>query len=235
MIEIQIKEEKYDIPTEWKDITLEYWCGLYNIIKKYTETAEEEEKEEVVEPKLDEVKVLRMNREIFKYVTGINDAMLNQLDLESVNTAVGTIGQMMEEYKPQGLDRFEFDGDVYFPEWDFNGLGEVSVDQAYIVKVHQQTTFETCGTQISPELMPIDLESGWNFIPYLRVESAPVSSVLADLNANNNLVLVKDYLGNAYYPSESFNGIGDMQAGQGYLLYVISPAVLQFLSNDQSY
>jgi len=114
MIEIQIKEEKYDIPTEWKDITLEYWCGLYNIIKKYTETAEEEEKEEIVEPKLDEVKVLRMNREIFKYVTGINDAMLNKLDLESVNTAVGTIGQMMEEYKPQGIDRFEFDGDVYF-------------------------------------------------------------------------------------------------------------------------
>jgi hypothetical protein len=115
MIEIQIKEEKYDIPTEWKDITLEYWCGLYNIIKKYTETAEEEEeKQEVVEPKLDEVKVLRMNREIFKYVTGINDAMLNQLDLESVNTAVGTIGQMMEEYKPQGIDRFEFDDDVYF-------------------------------------------------------------------------------------------------------------------------
>jgi hypothetical protein len=53
MIEIQIKEEKYDIPTEWKDITLEYWCGLYNIIKKYTETAEEEENEEIVEPKLD--------------------------------------------------------------------------------------------------------------------------------------------------------------------------------------
>ena len=89
MIEIQIKEDKYEIPTEWKDITLEYWCGLYNIIKKYTETAEEKENEEVVEPKLDEVKVLRMNKEIFKYVTGINDIVLNKLDLESVNTAVG--------------------------------------------------------------------------------------------------------------------------------------------------
>lgn len=129
----------------------------------------------------------------------------------------------------------DFDGEVYFPEWDFNGIGEVSVDQAYMVKVHQETTFETCGTQISPELMSIDLEAGWNFIPYLRVESAPVSSVLADLNANNNLVMVKDYLGNAYYPSESFDGLGDMQAGQGYLLNVISPAVLHFLSNDQSY
>ena len=114
MIEIQIKEEKYEIPTEWKDITLEYWCGLYNIIKKYTETAEDGENKENVEPKVDEVKALRMNKELFKYVTGINDNILNQLDLESVNTAVGTIGQMMEEYKPKGIDRFEFDGDVYF-------------------------------------------------------------------------------------------------------------------------
>ena len=114
MIEIQIKEEKYEIPTEWKDITLEYWCGLYNIIKKYTETAEDSEKEENVEPKVDEVKALRMNKELFKYVTGINDNILNQLDLESVNAAVGTIGQMMEEYKPKGIDRFEFDGEVYF-------------------------------------------------------------------------------------------------------------------------
>ena len=114
MIEIQIKEEKYEIPTEWKDITLEYWCGLYNIIKKYTETAEDGENKENVEPKVDEVKALRMNKELFKYVTGINDNILNQLDLESVNTAVGTIGQMMEEYKPKGIDRFEFDGEVYF-------------------------------------------------------------------------------------------------------------------------
>ena len=113
MIEIQIKEEKYEIPTEWKDITLEYWCGLYNIIKKYTETAEDGENKENVEPKVDEVKVLRMNKEIFKYVTGVNDAMLNQLDLESVNTAVGTIGQMMEDaghHKYGKLQLFEWCG-----------------------------------------------------------------------------------------------------------------------------
>ena len=114
MIEIQIAKEKYEIPTEWKDITLEYWCGMYSIIKKYTETAEDEESKEFDESKLDEVKVLRMNREIFKYVTGINDNLLNKLDIESVNTAVSTIGQMMEEYKPQGIDKFEFEDEIYF-------------------------------------------------------------------------------------------------------------------------
>tara|TARA_R110000787_G_scaffold239005_1_gene345180 strand:- start:93 stop:605 length:513 start_codon:yes stop_codon:yes gene_type:complete len=55
-----------------------------------------------------------MNKEIFKYITGLNDNMLNKLDLDSVNTAVETVGKLMEEYKPQGIDRFEFDGEVYF-------------------------------------------------------------------------------------------------------------------------
>ena len=114
MIEIQIAKEKYNIPTEWKDITLEYWCGMFNIIKKYTDTPKEGEEKEKEEPKYDEIKVLRMNKEIFKYITGLNDNMLNKLDLDSVNTAVETVGKLMEEYKPQGIDRFEFDGEVYF-------------------------------------------------------------------------------------------------------------------------
>ena len=45
------------------------------------------------EPKVDEVKILRMNREIFKYITGLNDNKLNKLDLDSVNAAVETVGQ----------------------------------------------------------------------------------------------------------------------------------------------
>ena len=84
MIEIQIEKEKYKIPTEWKDITLEYWCGMFNIIKKYTDTPKEGEEKEKEEPKVDEVKILRMNREIFKYITGLNDIMLNKLDFTVV-------------------------------------------------------------------------------------------------------------------------------------------------------
>ena len=46
MVEIQIEDKKYDVPTEWKDITLEWWCGLYNILKKYSEQNTEEQTEE---------------------------------------------------------------------------------------------------------------------------------------------------------------------------------------------
>ena len=170
MIEIQIKEDKYEIPTEWKDITLEYWCGLYNIIKKYTETAEEKENEEVVEPKLDEVKVLRMNKEIFKYVTGINDTVLNKLDLESVNTAVGTIGQMMEEYKPKGIDRFEFEDNVYFFPKEFlkrNTFGDYieSTQLDATIQMMKHGKFDVLPEQMAILCRTIDEEYDDDVIP----------------------------------------------------------------------
>ena len=170
MIEIQIKEEKHEIPTEWKDITLEYWCGLYNIIKKYTETAEDGEKEENVEPKVDEVKALRMNKELFKYVTGINDNILNQLDLESVNAAVGTIGQMMEEYKPKGIDRFEFDGEVYFFPKEFlkrNTFGDYieSTQLDATIEMMKHGKFDVLPEQMAILCRKIDEEYDDDIIP----------------------------------------------------------------------
>jgi hypothetical protein len=114
MVEIQIQDKKYEIPTEWKDITLEWLCGLYTIIKKHTKIASDDENNEVKEKKLEEVEVLRMNRDVFKYLTGVNDTMLQKLDLESVNQAVTTVSELLQEYKPTGIDKFEFEEETYY-------------------------------------------------------------------------------------------------------------------------
>jgi len=114
MVEIQIEDKKYDVPTEWKDITLEWWCGLYNILKKYSEQNTEEQTEE---EKIDEMKTLRMNRDIFKYITKINDREFQKLEIESVNKAVEVISSMLVEYKPKGIESFEFEEETfYFPK-----------------------------------------------------------------------------------------------------------------------
>ena len=114
MVEIQIQDKKYEIPTEWKDITLEWWYGLYSIIQKHTKPKLDEKTLEIKEDKLDELQILKMNRDVFKYLTGVNDAYLKKLDLESVNEAVVTITSLLEEYKPKGIQSFEFDGQTYF-------------------------------------------------------------------------------------------------------------------------
>lgn len=71
-------------------------------------------------------------------------------------------------------------------------------------------------------------------VPYLRTTPANAITVLEGINVNGNLVIVKDYAGEAYLPQWGYNGIGNMQAGQGYQLKVNEPAVLQFLPNEQS-
>ena len=41
MVEIKIQDTTYEVPTKWKDITLNWWCGLYTIINKYNKRDEE--------------------------------------------------------------------------------------------------------------------------------------------------------------------------------------------------
>ena len=136
MVEIKIQDETYSIPTEWKDITLNWWCGLYTIINKYNEKDEEGN---VIDKEHSEVELLKMNRDIFIYLTGINEKMMTQLDIESVNSAVETVAQLLQDYKPQGIDRFEFEGETYFFPKEFlkrNTFGD------YIESTHLESTIK---------------------------------------------------------------------------------------------
>ena len=54
-----------------------------------------------------------MNRDIFIYLTGVSHSEMNMLDVDSVNTAVAIFSQTLEEYKPKGIDKFEFEGEEY--------------------------------------------------------------------------------------------------------------------------
>ena len=136
MVEIKIQDETYNIPTEWKDITLNWWCGLYTIINKYNKKDEEGN---AIEAEHTEVELLKMNRDIFIYLTGIDENTMNQLDTDSVTAAVSTVGQLLEEYKPKGVDRFEFEGETYFFPKEFlkrNTFGD------YIESTHLESTIK---------------------------------------------------------------------------------------------
>ena len=58
---------------------------------------------------------------------------------------------------------------------------------------------------------------------------------MADVVANDNLIIAKDFNGNAYLPEYNFNGIGDMFPTEGYQLKVIESDQILYLSNDEFY
>tara|TARA_R100001086_G_scaffold140116_1_gene73506 strand:- start:3523 stop:4203 length:681 start_codon:yes stop_codon:yes gene_type:complete len=136
MVEIKIQDNSYSIPTQWKDITLEWWCGLYFIIKKYVNKDEEGN---VVESAMPEVENLKLNKEIFMYLTKVDEATMKTLDIDSVNAAVTTVSTLMEEYKPKGIRKFEFEGETYYFPEEFlrrNTFGD------YIESTHLDSTID---------------------------------------------------------------------------------------------
>ena len=126
-------------------------------------------------------------------------------------------------------------GAAYLPEWNFNGIGDLTLGQGYQIKTTESTGVTVTGDYAVPQDNPINLTVGWNMVAYLRLEPAAADAAFADINATGNLIIAKDYLGAAYLPEWNFNGIGDLNPGQAYQLKVNNADVLQYLSNDDSY
>ena len=123
-------------------------------------------------------------------------------------------------------------GSAYLPEWNFNGIGDIEIGQAYQIKTTDASELSIDGDYASPEDNPVALGAGWNLIGYLRIEPTDVVSVFFDINATGNLAIVKDYLGSTYLPEWNFNGIGNMLPGAGYQVKTNNADTLQYLSND---
>ena len=136
MIQIKIQNTNYDIPTKWKDMKLNYWCGLYAIINKYNKRDKEGN---IIEQDHTEVELLKMNRDIFMYLTGLNANEMEKLDLESVNAAITAFSGALEEYKPKGIEKFELDEKTYYFPKEFlkrNTFGD------YIESTHLDSTIK---------------------------------------------------------------------------------------------
>jgi len=125
------KTKTINIPTDWEDMTLNYWCGIYRIFKKYKDESELTEKlvdekvksnseyytTELKESNLEFLKnrdIIRMNKDIFKYIAQISDEDIDKVDIDEAMKVLGAINILQEDYVPKGITSFEFEGDTYY-------------------------------------------------------------------------------------------------------------------------
>lgn len=126
-------------------------------------------------------------------------------------------------------------GSVYLSEYGYNGVGEITLGEAYQIKTSNATSLSVNIEYIEPETFPIILNAGWNMMGYIRNQSAPADLVLNNLVECNNLVMAKDENGNVLIPSWNYNGIGNMDPGKGYQIKVSENTLLHFLPNNINY
>ena len=130
-ITIRLHENKewidVEVPTEWKDITVSYWAELASIINShvkenelkknhYKEKFEGEKDLEKMMRDVEFIDEVRLNRDIFCFISGLSNEEMKQVDVKQVTEVINTIGVLTEEYVPKGMKSFEFEGETYnFP------------------------------------------------------------------------------------------------------------------------
>jgi uncharacterized protein (TIGR02145 family) len=131
-------------------------------------------------------------------------------------------------------------GHAYWPQYNVNLIGNLIPGQGYQIKMLAADTLLIEGTLIQPELLQINLPSGWNILGYVRTTPAPIIDMLSPIN--DNISIVKNWLGQPYWPQYGINLIGGMQPGQGYqikmqvqdtLVYPPNEVIAPFACGDQ--
>ena len=115
------------------------------------------------------------------------------------------------------------DGNVYWPEYNLNSIGDLSIGKGYQIKMSNSDELVINGVK-SPYNYPISLSGSWNILGYLHQESASIETMLNSVE--DNLIILKDEDGNVYWPEFNLNSIGDLLPGEGYRIKILNPSNL---------
>ena len=124
-IKSQFRDIDVDIPTEWSEMSVDYWVGLSSIIRenqsnnklKNDSLLENHEENERIDEILAEASFfdeIKLNKDIFCYATGMSKEEVMNVDENKVTEVINVLGILTEEYKPLGNRSFEFEGEEYF-------------------------------------------------------------------------------------------------------------------------
>lgn len=122
-------------------------------------------------------------------------------------------------------------GQTYIPQYSINTIGDIDFKEGYQAYLKETVSLNVTGSPVSPDT-PIELEAGWSMISYLP--ETPIDAAVALKSIENQIVIVKNNMGQSYIPAYNINSIGNMETGQGYYIYVKAPGTLIYPTGNLS-
>lgn len=122
-------------------------------------------------------------------------------------------------------------GQVYIPSFNINTIGSWNVSQGYLCYMIVPDTITVVGSIVEPSDTPIQLNTGWNTISYMRNSEMNAENAFVSITDNDNLLITKTLEGKVYIPSFGINTIGNLKPGVGYKVYVTNSDTLLYPGN----
>jgi hypothetical protein len=117
-------------------------------------------------------------------------------------------------------------GEVYLPGEEIEQISTWRTGEGYKVYAETATTLDVSGSEVPPSATVIELDEGWNVIPYLPTETRAVEKAL--MSIEGSLVVVEDEGGRQYDPAASSSPLDSLRPGQGYKVYVNRADTLRY-------
>jgi len=117
-------------------------------------------------------------------------------------------------------------GEVYWPSYSIDQIGVVTITGGYRVYMNRGDEITVRGTEIYSPDVRYRLRPGWNLIGYTGVDGLAPSAAFEPILAS--LVIVKDGLGNVFWPVYGVDDLGALYRGEGYWVNVTGHATFSF-------
>jgi hypothetical protein len=119
---------------------------------------------------------------------------------------------------------------VYWPFFGINTIGDIERGEGYQVKMNAASDMIVEGN-LTPYDYMISLPVGWYLVGYLHPNSYNAADMMSPIY--NELSILKDYLGNVYWPFFGINTIQSMTPGQGYQIKMNEPTSFSYPSGGR--
>ena len=140
--------------------------------------------------------------------------------LDSIFTDIVTNVEIVKNYL----------GQAYWPAWGINMIGNISNCEGYQIKTSLADTLIITGLSVEPENTTCNILAGWSYISYLRKTPASIVVMLSAIASD--VVIVKNYLGQTYWPVYGINMIGNMVPGEAYQIKMYNAVILTYPANE---
>ena len=140
------------------------------------------------------------------------------------------LDSMFQDILSQVLLVKNYNGNVYWPVFELNMIGNYDMSNAYQVNMASAQQLTVRGYSIEPDTFSFIIPAGWSMIGYLRKSAADVVSLMSSIQ--NDLILMKDELGAVYWVAFGLNMIGDMEPGEGYQMFMANQREYTYPSNN---
>ena len=117
-------------------------------------------------------------------------------------------------------------GQVYWPEFESNQIEDWIITAGYKVKMKTAADLEITGQCFQPYEITYDLLTGWNLISFIATDGMSPSDAFAQIVSD--IIIIKNCLGQVYWPEFGIDQIDSLHIGEGYKIKLSSAVTFNY-------